>query len=182
MKLFGGLAALTASAAALDPTEWLKTKYQATQLQGVNSQILNNALSLADQKEVLLNLNQNSPQMGMSPLNMLLTGGASGLNKQDILGNMKDNLKNQMYSKFQSTSLNPLLLQYAKAGGTGNNNVHLSKEHILYSQMPDPMGTILRMKKSSNAAVKERGNLLMKKMVARLVKFSCSNVNNSLSQ
>lgn len=164
MKLFGGL--LLATATALDPADWLKTKYQQTQLQGVNAQFLNNALNLNDQKEVLLNLNQHSPQMGMNPLNMLMTGSASGLNKADILGNMKNNLKNQMYNQFQSTALNPLLLQYAKGGGTSNTGA-LSRDQILYSQFPDPMGTILRMKKSTNSAVRTRGDLLMKKMVAR---------------
>lgn len=164
MKLFGGY--LLASASALDPSEWLKTKYQATQLEGVNAQFLGNALSSMDKKDIMLNLNQFSPQMGMNPLSMLMTGSASGLNKGDILGNMKDNLRNQMYSQFQSSAISPLLLQYAKGGGTDNTGT-LSKDQLLYSQFPDPMGTIIRLKKDSNPTIRARGDLLMKKMVAR---------------
>ena len=40
MKLFGGyMAYMAASASALDPAEWLKIKFQSTQLQGVNQQV-----------------------------------------------------------------------------------------------------------------------------------------------
>lgn len=169
MKLFGGTSAvLLASASALNPRDWLQAKFQQTQLAGVNSQYLNNALSSSDQKDVLLNLNENSPQMGYNPLSLLMTGGATGLNKADIIGNMKNNIKNQLYNNFQSAPFNPALLQYAKAGGTGNTGA-LNKDQIILSQMKDPEATILRLKRDSNAAVRARGNLLMKKMVARNV-------------
>lgn len=166
MKLFGGL--LMASASAnLNVVDWLKAKYQSTQLAGVNTaQTL--GLSAADQADVLLNLNQHSPQMGMNPMSLLMTGKATGISKDNILTNMKDNLKNQMYSQFQQYSLNPAVLQYAKAGGTDNTGT-LSKDQLLFSQFPDPMGTILRMKKSSDPAIKARAEILMKKMVARNV-------------
>ena len=46
MKLFGGyMAYMAASASALDPAEWLKIKFQSTQLQGVNQQV--NLINLA---------------------------------------------------------------------------------------------------------------------------------------
>ena len=165
MKLLGGCLIASASA-AMSVTDWLQAKFQHTQLQGVNSQLLNNALSNAEEKEVMLNLNENSPQMGYSPLSLLVSGGANGLNKADILGNMKNNFKNQMYNQFQQSPINPLLLQYAKQGGTGNMSP-LTKDQVLLQQFPDPMGTILRLKRDSNAQVRARGELLMKKMVAR---------------
>jgi len=168
MKLFGGyMAYMAASASALDPAEWLKIKFQSTQLQGVNQQVLGGALSADQQKEVMLNLNENSPQMGYNPLQMLMSGGATGLNKQDIIGNVKNNMMNQVYNQFQSAPINPLLLQYAKNGGTNQMGNPLTKDQILLGNMADPMGTILRLKRSSNAAVKARGNTLLKKMVAR---------------
>jgi len=167
MKLLGGCLIASASA-AMSVTDWLQAKFQHTQLQGVNSQLLNNALSNAEEKEVMLNLNENSSQMGYSPLSLLVSGGANGLNKADILGNMKNNFKNQMYNQFQQSPINPLLLQYAKQGGTGNMSP-LTKDQVLLQQFPDPMGTILRLKRDSNAQVRARGELLMKKMVARNV-------------
>jgi len=167
MKLLGGCLIASASA-AMSVTDWLQAKFQHTQLQGVNSQLLNNALSNAEEKEVMLNLNENSPQMGYSPLSLLVSGNANGLNKADILGNMKNNFKNQMYNQFQQSPINPLLLQYAKQGGTGNMSP-LTKDQVLLQQFPDPMGTILRLKRDSNAQVRARGEMLMKKMVARNV-------------
>jgi hypothetical protein len=166
MKLFGGLMLATASA-QLNVVDWLKAKYQSTQLDGVN-QVNNvgNLLGAAEQAEVMLNLNDHSPQMGMNPLSLMMTGGATGISKTEIVDNMKNNLKNQMYSQFQSMPINPAILSYAQGGGSDNTGT-LSKSQLLYSQFPDPMGTILRMKKSSSTTVRNRAGDLMKKMVAR---------------
>ena len=78
-------------------------------------------------------------------------------------------MMNQVYNQFQSAPINPLLLQYAKNGGPNQSGQPLSKDQILLGNMADPMGTILRLKRSSNAAVKARGQTLLKKMVARYV-------------
>jgi hypothetical protein len=168
MKLFGGLLLATASAQGfqgMNVVDWLKAKYQSTQLGGVNSASKLN-LDAAAQANVLLNINDHSPQMGMDPLSLMMTNKATGIDKTAIMTNMKQNLKNQLYSQFQTMAINPALLQYAKSGGSDNTGT-LSKEQLLYSQFPDPMGTILRMKKSSDATVVARAGVLMKKMVAR---------------
>jgi len=165
MKLFGGLLLATATSAQLNVVDWLKAKYQAKQLSGVNTHG-SLGLDAAAQADVLLNINDHSPQMGMDPLSLLMTNKATGISKDNILSNMKNNLKSQMYSQFQDYAINPAMLQYAKGSG-GANTGKLDKERLLYGQFPDPMGTILRMKKSSDANVKKRADTLMKKMVAR---------------
>lgn len=165
MKVFGGFA-LLASANGLKIEDWLKTKYQNTQLNNVNTQNLMGANSPADLKEIMLNLNANSPQMGMTPMQLMMTSGASGLDQSDIMADMKNNMMNQMHSKMQSAAINPMLLQYAKDGGSINSGT-FSKDHMIYAQFPDPMGTILRLKKNPSSAISKRGDVLMKRMVAR---------------
>lgn len=71
---------------------------------------------------------------------------------------------NSAYQSMQNSQLSPLFLQYAKGGNSGNDQT-IDKQSILYNMMPDPMATILRLKKVQPTKADE----LLKRMVARQV-------------
>jgi hypothetical protein len=95
----------------------------------------------------------------------LLLGGESmtGMNKQDYMAQFKEQYMNQIYANMNngfggSSMMSPLLLQVAKEG-TSN----IDKDQFIYSQMPEPLGTIMRLKKNNEP----KGTELLKRYFAR---------------
>lgn len=162
MKLSGGLTVLIGSSDAFGLKDYLNYKYQnqvATQ-QNVND---NTGLSTSDISSLLLNVNQQSPNMGYSDMFQHMISG----DKASVVKNMKDNYMNAAYASMQGSKLSPLFLQYAKSGTFRGNDQTINKQSVIYNMLPDPMATILRLKKSSVPSVSARGDELLKRMVAR---------------
>merc|ERR1711953_94819 len=101
------------------------------------------------------------------PNNMasMLMGGQSmtGMNKDDYMQSLKDQIKNQMYAQMNTgvngnSMMSPLLLEVAK-NGAGN----IDKDQFLYSSMQEPLGTIMRLKRNNQP----KGDELFKRYIAR---------------
>lgn len=162
MKLSGGLTVLIGSSDAFGLKDYLNYKYQnqvATQHNAADS----TGLSTSDISSLLLNVNQQSPNMGYSDMFQHMLSG----DKASVVKNMKDNYMNAAYASMQGSKLSPLFLQYAKTGTFRGNDQVIDKKSVIYNMMPDPMATILRLKKSSDSTVSARGAELLKRMVAR---------------
>merc|ERR1711953_111008 len=80
---------------------------------------------------------------------------------------MKDNYMNAAYASMQGSKLSPLFLQYAKSGTFRGNDQTINKQSVIYNMLPDPMATILRLKKNSDPTISAKGTDLLKRMVAR---------------
>jgi len=165
MKLSGGLTVLVGSSDAFGLKDYLNYKYQNAVATGHNANA-GGALSGTDINSLLLNVNQQSPNMGYSDMFTHMMAGNKA-NKAEVLKNMKDNFMNAAYANMQSSKLSPLFLQYAKTGTLRGNDQVMSKESVMYNMMPDPMGTILRLKKNSDPTISAKGTDLLKRMVAR---------------
>lgn len=167
MKLSGGLTVLIGSSDAFGLKDYLNYKYQNAAAQGHNAIAAgaNPAMQLnaGEINSLLLNVNQQSPNMGYNDMFMHMVSG----DKASVLKNMKDNFMNTAYANMQGSKLSPLLLQYAKSGTLKGNHQTLNKESVMYNMMPDPMGTILRLKKHPNSSVSSKAKELLKRMVAR---------------
>jgi len=167
MKLSGGLTVLIGSSDAFGLKDYLNYKYQNQVATDHNTVAIgrNDGTGLlpADITSLLLNVNQQSPNMGYSDMFQHMLSG----DKSSVVKNMKDNYMNAAYASMQGSKLSPLFLQYAKSGTFKGNQQTMSKESIMYNMMPDPMATILRLKKSSISAVSAKGDDLLKRYVAR---------------
>lgn len=154
-------------------------KYLGTSINEINTDpniVGPNAMTAAQISDLVLNLNNQSPNLGgWDPLKLLMTNKASGLSKDQIIDHIKDNMINGMYDSLQSAPINPLILSYATQGGVSGSLVQpgpaqlpLSREQIIFSQFPDPLGTILRLRKGSTAQ-QATAKRLMRQMVSRNV-------------
>ena len=86
MKLSGGLTVLVGSSDAFGLKDYLNYKYQNQVADGVNA---GNALGMNtnDISELLINVNQYSPNMGYSNVFQMFAGQSG--NKENVLQNMK---------------------------------------------------------------------------------------------
>jgi len=162
MKLSGGLTVLIGSSDAFGLKDYLNYKYQ-NQVATQHNTNAGNPLQTADINSLLLNVNQQSPNMGYSDMFQHMLSG----DKSSVVKNMKDNYMNAAYASMQGSKLSPLFLQYAKTGTFTGNEQTIDKKSVIYNMLPDPMATILRLKKNSNPTVSAKGDELLKRMVAR---------------
>jgi len=148
----------------MDMTKFLLMQMQQTQYK---ADPVNAATTPNDMSNFLTQLNFLNQGKVAHPNNMasLLMGGQSmtGMNKDDYMQSLKDQIKNQMYAQMNTgfngnSMMSPLLLEVAK-NGAGN----IDKDQFLYSSMQEPLGTIMRLKRNNQP----KGDELFKRYIAR---------------
>ena len=84
--------------------------------------------------------------------------GMTGINKDQFLEQQKEQMINQMFAQMNDSPQSQMMFQFM-AGGKGG----IDRDQLIYSQMGEPMGTILRLKKNGEPA----GERLMKRYIAQ---------------
>lgn len=148
-------------------------KYQQSHLNGANT-ASNLGLTPEDQREVLLNVNNHSPNMGYSPLELLL--GNKGT-KNEIVTDIKQGYMGTIRTQMQDQYPNPLtdvLLPYSK---TDHSNSRISADTVTPNEVfgqyiHEPMRTIMLLKTHPHPDVRARGDILLKKAFARCLQHA----------
>lgn len=84
--------------------------------------------------------------------------GMTGINKDQWLEQQKEQMFNNMFAQMNDSPQSQMMFQFM-AGGKG----FVDRDQLIYSQMGEPMGTIMRLKKNGHPA----GERLMKRMIAQ---------------
>jgi hypothetical protein len=153
MKLFSSFSLLVGSD-ALDMKKFLLLRQNMDRYQGNKSDMS----SLLTQINAVPNENRESWNQQINPMSILMGGSSmTGIDKTQYVQSMKDQMINQMFANMNNQQFSPLLIKAAASGGSP-----ISKEEMMFSQMADPMATIMRLKKNGF----DIGNVLMKKYIA----------------
>jgi hypothetical protein len=159
MKLFSSFSLLVGSNAMDigDLKKFLLLRQNMDQYKGGQGDPANMSNFLT-QVNSINNDKRESWNQQMNPMSILMGGSSmTGIDKAQYVASMKEQMVNQMMANMNNQQFSPLLIKYAANGGAPIN-----KEEMMFSQMEDPMATIMRLKKNGF----EKGNILMKKYIA----------------
>lgn len=154
-------------------------------LQGENSSIMNalnlgaplgadktskylTTIALAQAMQGGQTANQGFQQMYT---NNALSGSMSGINQDDILANQEEQMKNEMYANlltqgpvgYSSDTLENAQRNSQRFMLRALAGDHIDKDQVLYSMFPEPMATIMRLKKENKAV----GDRLFKRLMVQ---------------
>ena len=143
------------SGSSYDMKQYLLTKQNRDIMTATNAA---NPLSADTMSNYLSQINSVSGSP-MSFTDIFMGGqGMTGINKDQWLEQQKEQMFNNMFAQMNDSPQSQMMFQFM-AGGQG----FVDRDQLIYSQMGEPMGTIMRLKKNGAPA----GERLMKRMIAQ---------------